>query len=170
MIKLKRSSYVLLTLLIVFVLVQFIPVSKVNPTSEASADMINLLSPPTNIANAIKNSCYDCHSNNTVYPWYASVAPVSWVVVNHVKEGRSELNFSEWANLDPKKAAHKLDECKEVIEEGEMPLAGYVALHAKAKLDETTKQALLTWINEQLTPQTPVANSDDSEELEHNED
>ena len=103
-----------------------------------------------------KNSCYDCHSNNTVYPWYASVAPVSWVVVNHVKEGRSELNFSEWANLDPKKAAHKLDECKEVIEEGEMPLAGYVALHAKAKLDETTKQALLTWINEQLTPQTPA--------------
>lgn len=82
-------------------------------------------------------ACFDCHSNETRWPWYSNVAPVSWLVSNHVDEGRHELNFSEFDR--PQK--HAKDAAEE-LEEGEMPLPGYVALHAEAKLTEAEKQQL----------------------------
>jgi hypothetical protein len=83
-------------------------------------------------------ACFDCHSNETKWPWYASVAPASWLVEHHVEEGRGELNFSEF----DKPQRHAKDAAEEV-REGEMPMAGYVALHGEAKLSEAEKQRLV---------------------------
>lgn len=83
-------------------------------------------------------ACFDCHSNETRWPWYASVAPLSWLVQRHVDHGREELNFSEWDR--PQRHAH---EAAEMVREGEMPLSSYLLVHGEAELTEDEKQALL---------------------------
>ena len=85
-----------------------------------------------------KRACFDCHSNETVWPWYSWVAPVRFVVAHHVDDGREHLNFSEWDK--PQKDAH---EAAEEIEEGEMPMSGYVALHSEADLSDAEKKQLM---------------------------
>jgi mono/diheme cytochrome c family protein len=82
-----------------------------------------------------KIACFDCHSNETVWPWYASVAPLSWLSVNHVNEGRDELNFSEWP-------AEETDEIVETVLDGEMPTWDYMLLHPAARLSDADTQAL----------------------------
>ncbi len=97
------------------------------------------------VKSLLKRACYDCHSNETTWPWYSNVAPVSWVVAHHVDEGRRELNFSVWKSYEPKRQAHKLEETEEMIESGEMPLAGYAPMHPEAKLTDAEKKTLLEW-------------------------
>jgi hypothetical protein len=86
----------------------------------------------------VQRACLDCHGNETVWPWYSHVAPSSWLVQRHVDEGRHHLNFSDWDN-----AAEDYEEMVEMVKEGEMPLPGYVALHAEAELTEAEQGALL---------------------------
>jgi hypothetical protein len=93
----------------------------------------------------LERSCYDCHSNETQWPWYSQVAPVSWLVHHDVVEGREHLNFSEWNQLSPDKRDHKLEEIEELVSEGDMPLAYYLPLHPAARLSEADKQAVVSW-------------------------
>ena len=97
------------------------------------------------VKSLLKRACYDCHSNETTWPWYTNVAPVSWLVIDHVNEGRRELNFSEWAGYEPKRQAHKLDEVAKEIEAGDMPLSGYAPMHPEAKLTDAEKKTLIDW-------------------------
>lgn len=85
-----------------------------------------------------KRACFDCHSHETTWPWYASVAPASWIVQNHVEEGREHLNFSDWS-----KPSRHADEAAHEVEEGEMPMTGYVPLHSEADLSPEEKQKLV---------------------------
>lgn len=132
----KKSTKIILSLVLVLAVMQFIQPEKTNPESSASSDFIAVNGVEGEVGSLLKMACYDCHSNHTVWPWYASVAPVSYVVVHHVNEGREHLNFSEWGNYSQDRAAHKLEECVEEIEEGEMPMSGYVALHSEADLTD----------------------------------
>ena len=91
----------------------------------------------------MKNGCYDCHSNESKYPWYSNVQPLAWFLKNHIDEGRKELNFSTFAVYSKKKQAHKLDEASEMLEKNAMPLDSYVIGHPEAKFTDAEKAELI---------------------------
>ena len=126
---------------------QFFRINKENPVVNLEDDFITIMNPPAEVQNILKTSCYDCHSNESNYPWYTNIAPVSWWVKDHINEGREELNFSEWGTYDAKRKDHKLEECAEEVEEGEMPLAPYTITHGDAELSESQKELMEEWFN-----------------------
>ena len=133
---------ILFTAIAIFAAIQFIRVDKTNPVSLPEKDFINVTQPSKEVADLLKTSCYDCHSNETKYPWYFNVAPVSWWLKNHINEGREELNFSLWADFDAKRKDKKLEESVELINEGEMPMFSYTLAHQEAKLSATKQKTL----------------------------
>lgn len=141
----KRILFVLVLALVV---IQFFPINKENPEFEPSSDFIVMTNPPAEIEMILQSTCYDCHSNKTEYPWYTSVAPVSWWIGHHIEEGREHLNFSNWGKYEPKRQDHKLEELIEEVEEGEMPLDSYTWAHADARLTAEQKEALTSWAAE----------------------
>lgn len=125
--------------------IQFIPIERTNPPIVPDYEFLNMKNPPENIAHFLRTSCYDCHSNETNFPWYAYVAPVSWIVTNDIDDGRKHLNFSEWGLYPSKRANHKLEEIVEEVKEGEMPLSSYVFMHSEARLSEKQRAELVNW-------------------------
>ena len=111
-------------------------------------DISRSVNVPGNVLAVFKTACYDCHSNNTRYPWYVNIQPVGWVLAHHVKEGKEELNFSEFGTYSKKKQYNKLRSIGESIKEGTMPLNSYRVMHAGARLTETEKNALLKWVED----------------------
>jgi len=101
--------------------------------------------PPENVKVILQQTCYDCHSNNSKYPWYNNIAPVSYWIADHIKHGKKHLNFSEWENYSAKKAAHKLEEIAEMVAEGSMPLKEYTWTHDTARLTDEQRQAVVVW-------------------------
>ena len=136
---------ILFTVLVLLVGIQFFRIDKINPTLIAGNDFLEMNNPPEEVAAVLITSCYDCHSNKTNYPWYSNVSPVSWWIAGHVKEGREELNFSEWGKYPEKRKAKKL---KEIIEEveNEMPLPSYLIMHSSAMLSSKQKEDLINWV------------------------
>jgi len=106
---------------------------------------INQTNPSEEVKSLLQQTCYDCHSNNTVYPWYNNVAPVSYWIADHIKDGKKHLNFSDWENYSPKKAAYKLQEVAEMVTDGSMPLKEYTWTHDTAKLTEAQRKAIIEW-------------------------
>lgn len=138
-------KHIIIGLVILFVVMQFFRIDKTNPQSDPADDFIAHTDPPTGTAIQIKESCYDCHSNNTRYPWYADVAPASWIIGSHIEDGRKHLNFSEWGKYDKERRKHKLDEIVEEVEEGNMPMSGYVLIHGDAELTGEQKESFINW-------------------------
>ena len=139
------TKKILFSLLAVIVIIQFFRIDKTNPPVDPVLDMINVVQVPTEIKSILKTSCYDCHSNKSVYPWYTNVAPLSWWIKEHIEHGREELNFSEWGKYSMKRKDHKLDEIVEMIEEDEMPLPSYLIAHGDARLTAAQKALLVDW-------------------------
>ncbi|AOW19998.1 heme-binding domain-containing protein [Urechidicola croceus] len=137
---------ILFLLAIVFIAIQFIPVDLNNSTDITNTDFIVAEKPPTDIALVLKNSCYDCHSNTTRYPWYDRIAPVSWWVAEHIEHGKKDLNFSEWTTFSDKKKKHKLEEIVEMVEEEKMPIKSYLIMHGDTKLTTEQVVELKNWI------------------------
>jgi len=125
----------------VIVLIQFIPVNRDNPATDPSSE-IKL---DGEVKLIVQTACYDCHSNNTKWPWYSYVAPVSWLVSYDVSQGRDEVNFSIWNTYPQKRITRKLTEIAEEVEKGEMPLPKYVIMHSEADLDESQRKVLVNW-------------------------
>jgi len=136
---------ILAGLVVLFVIIQFFTIDKTNPPVEAEIDMITVEQVPTQIVGILKTSCYDCHTNETVYPWYTNIAPVSWWIKKHIDDGRDELNFSEWGNYSLRRKDHKLDEIVEMVDETEMPLKSYLLAHGDASLSSEQKAMLVEW-------------------------
>lgn len=136
---------IIVIVLIAFIMIQFFPIDKTNPPATPGMDFLRIKDTPPEIAKIISTSCYDCHSNETKYPWYSSIAPSSWFLKNHVVEGRKHLNFSTFAVYEPKRQAHKLEECIEMIEKKEMPLESYYIGHQDAKLTDQQRLELVTY-------------------------
>jgi len=156
---------ILIGLLLVLVAIQFIRPAK-NQSAELSAnDISRAYTISGEMQDLLKTSCADCHSNNTVYPWYSNVQPVAWWLANHVKEGKKELNFSEFATYSPKKQAHKLKEVIEQVKEGEMPLNSYTWIHKNATLTDDQKLAISSWADA-LRKEIAAKNNLDLEALE----
>ncbi len=138
--KLKTIGKILLVLLL---LAQFFRIDKTNPNSDPSKDVLNMHNANADIKSTLQSACYDCHSYKTKYPWYSNIAPVSWMLAHHVKEGREHLNFSLWGDLSDKKKANKKEDILDALENGWMPLSGYKMMHSKANLSEDQKKKLI---------------------------
>jgi hypothetical protein len=125
--------------LVLLLVIQFVPVTRENPPVEAD------LQAPESVKRILERACYDCHSNETRWPWYARLAPVSWVVAWDVSEAREEFNFSNWGSLNGEKRAEIREEIWEEVEEGEMPLWYYLPAHPEARLSEADRALLREW-------------------------
>ena len=138
----------LTVLLLLFIGIQFIDVKK-NISQDRSANAIeNYEEVPAKALSILKTSCYDCHSNNTIYPSYSKLQPVKWWLADHVNSGKRHLNFDEFNSYSREKKLEKLDEIIETIKEGEMPLASYTVIHQDAKLSASDISEIEKWVNE----------------------
>lgn len=131
-----RWSRILVGLAVVLVAIQLVPVARTNPPVASTVPA------PPEVERILRRACFDCHSNETVWPAQAYVAPASWMVAHDVKEGRDELNFSDWGPKQAQRVAKKL--AKEV-EKGEMPPFLYVVAHPEARLGADDKALLSNW-------------------------
>lgn len=131
------------------VVIQFFQPEKNMSPVDPAEDLLMVASPPGHVAELIKNSCYDCHSNQTVYPWYSKVAPVSWYLQKHIKEGKKDLNASEYSSMDKADKIELLVDICEVLEAGTMPLPSYTLIHKEARLSEDDKEAICIWSEEE---------------------
>lgn len=134
-----------LALLLILVVMQFFRPDKNVTQGDHTVDFISETNPPSEVKMILEQSCYDCHSNNTVYPWYNNVAPISFWLSEHIKDAKKHLNFSDWNSYDVKKKDHKLEEVEEMVSEGEMPLNEYTWTHEEARLTEQQRKAIVTW-------------------------
>lgn len=100
----------------------------------------------SHVQGLLKTSCYDCHSNNTAYPWYSNIQPVKWWLADHVNSGKRHLNFDEFNTYTKERKLKKLDEIAETVKEGEMPLSSYTIIHHNAKLSSTDKSEIEKWV------------------------
>jgi cytochrome c551/c552 len=126
-------------LVVAMVAIQFVPIQRTNPPVESDVQTSGELKA------IFRRACYDCHSNETVWPWYSHIAPISFLIANDVKEGRRELNFSTWDQYNEQRKARKLKEIVEQIEQNKMPQWYYILMHREAKLSESDKEIILKW-------------------------
>jgi hypothetical protein len=127
---------------VALIVIQFIPVQRTNPAIFSDIDA------PAEIKAIFQRSCYDCHSNETNWPWYSYVAPTSWIMIGHVNEGRENLNFSTWGTLDRSKQAKLREKIWEEIREEQMPLWQYRIMHPGSKLSQEDKNRVRNWAGE----------------------
>lgn len=137
----KWTKRIFLALAVLLVLAQFIRPARTNPPINSA----NELQAPPAVMSILQRSCNDCHSNRTVWPWYAQVAPMSWLLADDVGDGRNEINFSEWNTQTPRRTARKLQEICEQVEQHEMPMKTYTPLHPAAKLSDADRKTLCDW-------------------------
>ncbi|EMY61791.1 heme-binding domain-containing protein [Leptospira terpstrae] len=130
---------IFLILIGVFLILQFFPIARTNPSVTSEIQV----SPE--IKEVLKRSCYDCHSNETIWPAYSYIFPASLLIAHHVEEGREELNFSEFGLLSERKQNKKIYEVWEQVDEGEMPPKDYLLMHPSSKLSEKDKEILKVW-------------------------
>ncbi len=143
----KKFIKVLLTvILVIFILIQFYPRPKKNESNLISSNNISFVhAVPAAVQEVLKTSCYDCHSNSTVYPWYFKIQPVAIWLNNHIEEGKDELNFSEFGNYDLRRQYHKLEEINDQVKRNEMPLSSYTIIHRDAILSIDQKLLIANW-------------------------
>ena len=147
----RKVKIVLLVLLVVFALIQFIRPAKNRSTGEElTTDITRIYAIPNDVQTILKNACYDCHSNNTQYPWYVNIQPVGWFMAGHIKNGKKELNFNEYGTYSSKRQRNKLKRMKEQIEENKMPLSSYTLIHREARLTANQKEQITRWIDSTL--------------------
>ncbi|MFZ6024897.1 MAG: heme-binding domain-containing protein [Bacteroidota bacterium] len=140
----KIFKRILLILLIAFVAIQFVRPAK-NVSTDKSKNVSTLYAVPANVDAILTKACNNCHTNNTIYPWFASVQPVTWWLDDHIKEGKKHLNFDEYSTYNLRKQYHKMEEVIEQVKEKEMPLNSYTWVHGDAKLTNEERVALTTW-------------------------
>lgn len=138
---------ILLALLAILVIIQlFRPEKNVSEEIITQNDVSKVYAIPDDVHQLLIKKCYDCHSNNTNYPWYYNIQPVAWFVAHHVEEGKGEVNFSEFRSYDQKKALHKLEEVGEVTLNGEMPLESYTLLHPETDITAVDQTKINAWL------------------------
>jgi Haem-binding domain len=157
----KWLRILLIFLLVIFIIIQFFHPAK-NASSDISVyknDISTIYIIPDSVHQILKTSCYDCHSNNTQYPWYNNIQPVAWWLSHHVKEGKRALNFSEFASYSIRKKYKKLDGLIKEIQSSKMPLSSYTLIHRYAILTPDQKDELVNWattIMDSIKANTPA--------------
>jgi hypothetical protein len=134
-----------IALLIVLVVIQFIRPAHNSSAAVPSKQVSAVVSVPDSVKQILEVACYDCHSNNTRYPWYSNIQPVGWWLANHVKDGKRAVNFDEFASYDLDEQKHKMKDVNKSIDKGFMPLKSYLIIHKDAVLTDAQKKQLLNW-------------------------
>ncbi len=143
----KLWKKILIVIVIVLIVIQFIRPAKNQSTEVLATDIANVYGVPADVNVILKKACNDCHSNNTVYPWYDNIQPVAWWLNNHIEEGKRHLNFSDFGSSRIAFQNHRMDDCLEQIKKGEMPLDSYLWIHKDAILSDAEKQTLNNWFH-----------------------
>ncbi|HTB79628.1 MAG TPA: heme-binding domain-containing protein [Opitutaceae bacterium] len=136
---------ILLGLAVVFVAIQFVRPAKNLSPAVGPTDITAKVTVPAEVQSVLTKACYDCHSDNTRYPWYAEVQPVGWWLASHIRDGKGHLNFSEFGAYDAKRADRKLHGAGRTIDTGFMPLHSYLWIHRDAVLTAAEKKLLIDW-------------------------
>ena len=153
----KAMRWASIGLLVILIGAQFVRPARTNPESDESRTIGSHVEMTPEVSAILNRACYDCHSNNTKWPWYSNVAPTSWFVVSHVVDGRRHLNFSEWGAYDRNKAAKKMHEIDEEVGASAMPLSSYTMLHPEARLTDQERAVLTDWARAQSARPGPPA-------------
>ncbi len=146
----KFFRLILGILLLSLILIQFFPTLNNVSDEVPTTDIIQSRAVPSQAATLVRNACYDCHSNNTQYPWYDKIQPFAWILENHIIDAKRELNFNEFETYDSNKQKKKFQSMKKLIEENKMPLTSYKIMHAEGRLSSREKKIIIDWIEEEL--------------------
>ena len=144
----SRIKKIGLSVLVIFIAIQFIQPAHNKSDGILITDISKMVAIPDSVQVILKNACYDCHSNNTSYPWYSNIQPMGWLMAKHIKQGRAVLNFSEFGNYSPRKQLSKLTGIANSIRDGNMPLASYKWMHKNARLDSIEKALIINWVQQ----------------------
>jgi hypothetical protein len=136
---------ILISLLLVLVIIQFVKPERNVSENLSVNDISTKYTVPEDVNLILTKACNDCHSNNTVYPWYANFQPVAWYLDHHIKDGRKHFDLSEFMAYEAWKADHKLEELAEEVEENKMPFDEYLWIHGEAELSNEEKSTLMDW-------------------------
>ena len=134
-----------LSLIAVLVVLQFFQPERNNTPIDPEQDMLEVLAPPPPLADLVRNACYDCHSNQTVYPWYSRISPVSWYLNKHIRKGKEDLNCSDYGLLDKADKIGALADICDVLDAGTMPMQSYLMIHKDARLTQEERETLCLW-------------------------
>jgi hypothetical protein len=138
---------ILLGFVLIFLLIQIIqPARNIDYGQVPSTDISKVYKIPDNVQSVLRNSCYDCHSNSTHYPFYSYIQPLSYYLEKHIKKGKEELNFSEWGSYSHRKQTNKLESIVNQIKQKKMPLTSYTYLHPESKLSGKQIEEIVRWI------------------------
>ncbi len=140
-----RLKHLTLGTLVVGLAVQLHRPARTNPPVDPGRTVAATASIPAEVSSILRRSCFDCHSNETRWPWYSAIVPMSWAVAGHVTEGRETMNFSEWGAYPPRKRVAMLEKMCDEVREKKMPLPSYLILHSEARLAEADWQAICDW-------------------------
>lgn len=146
----KIIKIVLVILIIAFVVIQFFRPERTSSFVYDENHITKKMNVPDNVQKILKRSCFDCHSNHTVWPWYSNIAPMSWLVAKDVRNGRAKMNFSEWGKIPASKREARLEAICDKIKEDEMPLPNYLLIHRDAALSQQEKDILCAWSEAEL--------------------
>lgn len=135
-----------LVLLVILVGLQFFPTGVNHSTTVSSTDFVKTYETSEQVAQILRTSCYNCHSNNTDYPWYSKVQPVGWLLEDHINKGKEVLNLSEFGSYSGRRQQSKLTSMISQIEDDKMPLPAYTFIHREARLSKEKKKTLLDYL------------------------
>lgn len=140
----KRNK-ILLAIALILVAIQVIRPARNNGEAIGPNDISKAYQIPSEIHTVLQQSCYDCHSNKTNYPWYANIQPIGWWLQSHINDGKRHLNFSEYGTYAEKKAKHKFEEIEDAAANGWMPMESYLWMHPETKLTPDQSKAISQW-------------------------
>jgi hypothetical protein len=146
----KLAQKILIIIFIALVAMQFIRPDRNIDSQAASSDISGVVSVPDTVKTILQNACYDCHSNNTAYPWYVNIQPAGWWMAGHISEAKNDLNFSEFGGYEQRRQISKLEGVAAVVEEDIMPLRSYKMMHKSARLSADEKNLLINWAQQSI--------------------
>jgi hypothetical protein len=144
----KKLVWIIAILVACAVAAQFYQPDRTHPPADPALDLAQHTPVPREVHQLLRQACYDCHSYETIWPWYGRISPVSWFLAKDVTQGRRHLNFSLWGKYPVKRRETALGEIREQLAAGTMPLAPYVMMHSEAKLDSAARQQIIAWAKE----------------------
>ena len=153
----NKWKWILGIMVVVFLLLQLTNPARTNPAAPPEDALTATNPPPPQIATLLQGACYDCHSDQTRWPWYSHVAPVSWLIASDVRDGRRHVNFSRWPHAYPDRAARLWENIRDELDYNEMPPAQYKLMHSAARLTKAQRQELIQWANQEAKHLKTVA-------------
>ena len=143
-----RVKKILLVISVLFIAIQFIAPFRNKDGRVLETNISKIFNVSDSVQAVLTKACYDCHSNNTNYPWYSTIQPIGWLLAKHIKQGKAVLNFSEFGNYSKRKQLSKLTGIANSIKDNTMPLPSYKWMHKNARLMNTEKELLIKWIQQ----------------------